>query len=544
MPRDESPFLTPWLNHFADVDGSRLIMEVGLDITERKKAAGEVLAERQRLFDVMETLPAMICLLTPDHHIAFANRSFREKFGESQGRSCYESCFGKAVPCEFCESYRVLETGQPHHWEVKSPDGRVIDAYDFPFTDVDGSPLILEMDMDITDHRRAEQELRQAHEELEIRANQLRALAGELTLSEQRERSRLAKVLHDHLQQLLVAAKFRTAVISRGGDDVLKHATKEIEELIDEAIGASRSLTSELNPPILQEAGLNAGLEWLARHMANKQGLFVDLKMEEVGTLPENTRVLLFESVRELLFNVVKHAHTASASLNMRSVDDHLQITVSDEGAGFDLGAVKAPGEDGGGFGLFSMRERLQLMGGKLKAESRPGQGSRFVITFPMEMPITGEPEPASVVPPAAQFVSSACPDPSHKVRVIIADDHAVVRQGIANLLSDQPDIEVVAQAADGQEAVTLAAKLLPDVILMDVGMPKLNGVEATRSIHNDWPQIRIIGLSMFEETDRSTAMRDAGAVNYLTKSGPAEELISALRTAVDRSQKQSVAKN
>jgi len=59
----------------------------------------------------------------------------------------------------------VLETGKPHHWEVKSPDGSVIDAHDFPFTDVDGSPLILEMDLDITDHRRAEQELRQAHED-------------------------------------------------------------------------------------------------------------------------------------------------------------------------------------------------------------------------------------------------------------------------------------------------------------------------------------------------------------------------------------------
>jgi len=93
--------------------------------------------------------------------------------------------------------------------------------------------------------------------------------------------------------------------------------------------------------------------------------------------------------------------------------------------------------------------------------------------------------------------------------------------------------MEVVAEASDGQEAVALAAKLLPDVILMDLSMPKLNGVEATRIIHNDWPDIRIIGLSMFVEDDRSRAMRDSGAVNYVTKSGPAKNLIAAIRKSV-----------
>jgi DNA-binding NarL/FixJ family response regulator len=72
----------------------------------------------------------------------------------------------------------------------------------------------------------------------------------------------------------------------------------------------------------------------------------------------------------------------------------------------------------------------------------------------------------------------------------------------------------------------------------MDMSMPKLNGVEATRIIHNDWPEIRIVGLSMFEEADRAQAMRDAGAVNYVTKSGPAEELINAIRTSVRASNK------
>ena len=85
----------------------------------------------------------------------------------------------------------------------------------------------------------------------------------------------------------------------------------------------------------------------------------------------------------------------------------------------------------------------------------------------------------------------------------MLADDHAVVRQGLAQLLQKESDIEVVGAAADGQEAVELAARLLPDVILMDISMPKLNGVEATNTIHKDFPEIRIIGLSMFEKDER-----------------------------------------
>ncbi len=139
------------------------MIAVAVDITERTRAEEALKAERQRFFAVLETLPPMICLLTPDYHVAFANRAFRERFGESQGRRCYDYCFGRPSPCEFCETYNVLKTGQPHHWEVNTPDGSVIDAYDFPFTDVDGTPMILEMDIDITEAKRAKEGLEKAN---------------------------------------------------------------------------------------------------------------------------------------------------------------------------------------------------------------------------------------------------------------------------------------------------------------------------------------------------------------------------------------------
>jgi DNA-binding NarL/FixJ family response regulator len=116
------------------------------------------------------------------------------------------------------------------------------------------------------------------------------------------------------------------------------------------------------------------------------------------------------------------------------------------------------------------------------------------------------------------------------KIRILLADDHAVIREGLARLLADQPDMEVVGQATHGQEAVELASKLLPSVILMDVNMPVLNGIQATRAIHQQYPDIRIIGLSMFKETEQAQAMSEAGAVQYLCKSGASTELIKVIR--------------
>jgi DNA-binding NarL/FixJ family response regulator/two-component sensor histidine kinase len=356
-------------------------------------------------------------------------------------------------------------------------------------------------------------------------------------LAEQRERSRLAIVLHDHLQQLLVAAKFRLTILGRGGDDVVKHAAKEVEQLIDDSVTASRSLTAELNPPILHEAGLNEGLQWLARRMADTQGLFVDLQLNENEPLPEDMKVLLFQSVRELLFNVVKHANTRSAVLNLRRFDSSLQITVSDQGIGFDPSALSTVGEGGRGYGLFGIRERIEFLGGKLEVQSSPGQGSRFVLSVPITPSVTMGEEPEKTLALSEEDLPpSICANPEPKIRVLLADDHAIVRQGIANLFANETDIEVIGQAVDGQEAVELTASLLPDVILMDASMPKLSGVEATRAIRNQFPEIRIIGLSMFEDAERAQAMRDAGAVDYLTKSGQADALINAIRKSVQAS--------
>ena len=167
--------------HIRDKSG-QIVRSVGMvhDITESKKAeealsklneeleervqkrTEEVLSERKRLYNVLETLPAYVILLDRDYCVPFANKVFRERFGESKGKPCYDFLFNRNSPCENCETYKVLKTNGPHRWEWTGPDGRDYDIYDFPFVEADGSTLILEMGIDITERKRAEKQIRDA----------------------------------------------------------------------------------------------------------------------------------------------------------------------------------------------------------------------------------------------------------------------------------------------------------------------------------------------------------------------------------------------
>ena len=857
---------TFWLD-LTPIPNESFVNIYGRDITARKaseqalrqqearlKVAEAVKGERQRLYDVLETLPVYVALLTPDYQIPFANRFFRERFGEAHGRPCYEHLFQRHEPCEVCESFTVLTTNAPHHWQWCGPDGRHYDIHDYPFTDADGSRLILEMGIDISDRKRAEAELQRHHDRLEElvrertgeleavnsrltveigdrkvaeealreseahlrtvvehvgegiivsdlegnlvhwnraalamhdcasleecrrrlsefedtyelrlldgrvlsvaewpmsrilrgeqlqdveiairritgpwrriynyggslvrddhgqplmailtvsditerkraeeallasaqrlnraqeiahlgsweldmvsnrltwsdevyhifglksqefaatyeaflehvhpddreavhqaysrsvgeradtyeiehrimrrdtgecrvvhekcehfrdgagkilrsvgmvhditerkqadealrrlnaeledrvqqrtadlqrRAEQLAKLASELTLAEQRERRRLAQVLHDHLQQLLVGARFGLEVIARRVDEQQRAGIAQVQGLLEESILASRSLTVELSPPILHEGGLGAGLEWLVRWMKEKHGLVVELAIDkQAETDREDIKVLLFQAARELLFNIVKHAGVTHAQVTATLENGHLRVVVSDAGIGFDPEMVWGRSSQmATGFGLFSIRERLGLLGGRMEIVSAPRQGARVELLAPVAQARHDETE---ALPPAAadcqgrQEVADPVPDTAadRRIRVMLVDDHGVMRQGLAAILSDEKDIEIVGQACDGVEAVEMAPRLLPDVILMDFSMPRMDGVEATRRIHAELPHIRIIGLSMYEEADRAESMIAAGAAAYVTKSGRSDVLLAAIRNS------------
>ncbi|MEX0885203.1 MAG: PAS domain S-box protein [Phycisphaeraceae bacterium] len=259
-----------------------------------------------------------------------------------------------------------------------------------------GEPAILSVVRDITRHKRQqhelesfnerlEQQVRQRTVELERHAAQLQRMAKELTDAEQRERRRLAQLLHDDLQQILVAARLRLAA-ARSPDDESRNAIiKEAEDLIAQSITTSRSLSTELAPPALYDLGLEAALEWLARWVESKYGLVVELDCDDGADVStEQVRVLVFSAVRELLLNVVKHANVRHARLSLTCDDDRLRCAVEDDGRGFDIDAIRND-HQASGFGLFSIQERLKLLGGSVHIASEPGQGTRVEITVALE---------------------------------------------------------------------------------------------------------------------------------------------------------------
>jgi PAS domain S-box-containing protein len=405
--------------------------------------------------------------------------------------------------------------------------------------------------MDLTDTRNKEALLREnaralqeKNAELHRRAMQLSRLSSELAVSEQRERRRLAKILHDNLQQLLVGARFNLEILE---GRVTEENWKPIENAIDlivESIEASRSLAIELSPPVLHESGLIPALEWLIRWTEKKQGLTVTL--EEHGgsgyAVSDDLKIALFSAVRELLLNIVKHAGAMEARVNVSFVDnDTIKIAVSDRGAGFDPARILSePGEHHTGLGLCSLAERFQMMGGQLLIDSALGKGTTVTICAPVSIKPAaevqdgaGEKEPLTAGGTAMHAEEAAARKEKTGIRVMLVDDHDMVRQGLSMLLSGYPDIEVVGEVSDGESAVELARKLNPDVILMDISMPKMNGIEATRVIHSENPEINIIGLSMFDASEQAESIKKAGARAYLKKNVSKNDLLNMVRNMV-----------
>ena len=400
-------------------------------------------------------------------------------------------------------------------------------------TDADGTPLYhVGFVRDITERKQIEESLRQNNVMLEKavteRTARLRRLATELTLAEQRERRRLSDFLHDDLQQVLVAAKFKAEKLAMDqASDSLRNEAHKLYDLIAEALNKTRSTSNELGTPLLYVVGFVPALRQLAEQMRERHGLQVDLDIRDVQeSFLEDIKVHLFHSVRELLFNVAKHANTDTASVRIRKKESQIEISVIDAGKGFDL--KKAQPEDNAdcGYGLFSISERLGMIGGQMTIESAPGSGTRVTLSVP-DIP---EPDPKPQTPPSSAANADSKSEAIGRARVLVADDHALVRNGVMQLLSMESTLEVVGSAANGKEAISLARQLRPDVIVMDVRMPELDGLEATRLIMSEFPDTVIVGISAFGETGFKAEMLKAGAVDLLDKADAINTLVPTIK--------------
>lgn len=370
--------------------------------------------------------------------------------------------------------------------------------------------------------------------QLEQQSHRLRVLADQVATTEQRERKRIAALIHDHLQQILVAGKLQLGQTLKSLEqkqyDKALRSVQRADIFLNDAIQASRSLTVELRPPVLYEDGLTAAFQWLTRKFEADHHLEVILDLQETPVaMTDGLKIMVFESVKELLFNVTKHAKVGQAKLSFKYQDDHsFYLSVEDKGVGFNLIPEEKMSLEGG-MGLFSIRERLKLLNAKCKITACPNAGAKIEIIIPAENFLSKEKEAGRNGEDGNHQKNKIADDERNAIRILLVDDHKIVREGIANILKEKPRFKVVAQAENGLEAVEKARQFCPDVIVMDVNMPKLNGIEATRRIKSEFPQIQIIGLSVLDEPDVADSMKKAGAVTLLNKAGDPQELIEAI---------------
>ncbi|MCH8541395.1 MAG: PAS domain-containing protein [Opitutales bacterium] len=530
-----------------DDDNVEGIVITFIDISERK-AGEKLIREAKELAEkTIETVGTPMLVLEQDLHMRSANEAFCACF------RCDTSKKIKGIPLDQLKKVqwdlpalrqrleRIIPEAAPMvdfemdiAFDHKDSRSFLINA-----AQIDRAELILMSLEDVTDRKRIRLELEDSRRKLEDlvtertmelhqKTERLQSMVHELSTAEQRERKRMASILHDDLQQLLVAAKMQLEMGQRDSatgkfPDCLKRAISHI----DDALETTYTLVRQANPRILYERGLFPAIESLCGEMLKKHGLTVHYDFpEEAFDLENEIKILLYESLRELFFNIVKHARVNQAQLHFEVAPESLSVRVSDEGVGFDVES-KSGKKNLSEFGLFSVCARIEAMDESCTITSAPGEGTTVAMRFTLR-------------PPRGARLSSQRPAKKKKqnrplpVRVVVVDDHVLVREGIVKILNLDSRIQVVGEANDGREAISIIADTHPDIVLMDINMPRMNGIAATRKILRRWPEIRVLALSMQDSgSNEARSIAAAGAVGFLRKSDDSGKMISTLVAAM-----------
>ncbi len=396
------------------------------DITERRQAE-EALARSEKQFrGIVEHSSVGVYRTTPDGRIIMANPALVRMLGyvsfdELASRNLEEEGFDSEYPRsafreEIEKEGKII--GMESAWTKRDGSKLVIIESARVVRDEHGNMLYYEGTVeDITERKQAEEALQKARDELEIRVmertkqlqktvgtlqsevterikaeeqirtdqSQLRHLAAELLLVEERERHEIAVELHDSIGQILAFSSIELGNIMKSSPATAK-SLRHIRRQIDQAITAMRTLTLDLSPPILYTFGLEAAVEQLAEQYSKEHGFQYNLVCgEDSRPMSNEIEVLLYRSVRELFVNIAKHAKANTVKIALNRVDNMIKITVEDDGVGFDQGKVGDVSDELKGFGLFSIRERLNHFGGSFEIQSGLGRGTKVMLTAPLE---------------------------------------------------------------------------------------------------------------------------------------------------------------
>lgn len=353
----------------------------------------------------------------------------------------------------------------------------------------------------------------------------MRIVAGREAM--ERERNRVAREFHDTLAQVLAEITIKADALAQMVttlDPLWGHATA-LRDLTQRALDDVRRSLHELMPAELEGATLVAAIERHLEAVAASDPLTTGLRTSgDLTGLPHDVQITVFRIVQQAVANARRHGQAETITVQLQRAGG-LTLVVTDDGCGFDQSGSLSLGDRPDGFGLKIMHDRARMIGGELTIVSSPGAGTE------VRMRLADIPD-AVVSRPAPRAQPSGPATIRQVIRLLIVDDHAMLRESLADLLRHQDDIRVVGQAGDARQALRAVARQRPDIVLLDLDLPDMTGVEVARRIVAEYPDVTVIMMSGFADSEAITQAMAAGARGYLDKSIGLEPLVRALRSA------------
>ncbi len=396
----------------------RVFITTGIFAPFNRVSRNLTLSEKN-LYSLLEGLPAFVFVQMPDYKIRYANRVFRDLFGDPENMTCHEILKGAGIPCEICPTREILRTGVPQHRDWGVIKDKTYAIYEYPYRDFDDSPAVLKLGIDITDRKNMETELIEARDELENRVRErtgelartneilrleiaerertqrnlerseeeLRLLSFKLLNAEEMERKRIAMELHDSLGGSISAIKFRTehAIIEldRYANVKSRRLLDGIVVMLQDLLEEVRRMHSTIWPSVLSDFGLTMAIDWVCRRFEEDYPhihIEKSVSLEETDP-PDELKIVIFRIIQEALTNVAKHSGANSAVLRLGKKNGEIEMTIRDNGKGFDVAQARESARISACVGLSSMTERARLSGGALEIQSG-GTGTEVRVAW------------------------------------------------------------------------------------------------------------------------------------------------------------------
>ena len=355
---------------------------ITIDISERRKNEMSLFFSQQTNNALLNAVPDGLLLLKLDGTVMDLNKEMAQRLNSTRqellGRNLRDIFPLKVAEGRARALAEMVRTKKPFQF-VDSRDGLIFENFLAPVFDVNGNVIqIAAILRDITEKKKHEQQLQDYQKEL-------RTLSAELTLVEEQKINEIIRSLHDNVGPLLSLAGLRVDQLKSADIDVeKKQSLEDISSLIKQSVAAIRTVVSDLRPPVLNNLPFAASLKWLAENFLEKNGiLFTFCENGERHLLSDNGQMILFHAARELLINIIKHAGATQVDITLSWYADYMCVGICDNGVGFNWAEPQKDKKDGG-FGLFSVRERLFYLNGDIQFEPHSGQGTKVTLTIPL----------------------------------------------------------------------------------------------------------------------------------------------------------------